>query len=71
MPEENIVSIIEPDTQAVVMDSAVEILRIQQVGATTQTSAPPSGSIPPPRILMDNITIPVLNFLYLVISLFH
>ena len=57
-PEEEIVSIIGPDTPAVVMDSAVDILRIQQVGATTQTSAPPSESIPSPRMPMDNITIP-------------
>ena len=56
-PEEEIVSIIGPDTPDVVMDSAVNILRMQQVGATTQTSAPPSESIIPPRI-PDNITIP-------------
>ena len=39
-PEEEIVSIIGPDTLAVVMDSAIGILRIQQVEATTQTLAP-------------------------------
>ena len=52
------VSIIGPYTPAVVVDSAVEILRIQQVGANTQTPTPPSESILPPRIPMDNITIP-------------
>ena len=59
-PQEEIVSIIGPDTPAVVMDSAIGILRIKQVGATTQTSAPPSESIIPPRI-PNNITIPHVN----------
>ena len=58
-PEEEIVSVIAPDTLAVVMGSAIGILRIQ-VGATTQISAPPSESIIPPRI-PDNITIPHVN----------
>ena len=53
-------SIIGPDTLAVVIASAIGILRIQQVGASTQTSAPPSKSIIPPRI-PDNITIPHVN----------
>ena len=42
MPEEEIVSVIGPNTPAVVMDPAIGILRIQQVGATTQILAPPS-----------------------------
>ena len=57
-PEEERVSIIGPDTPAVVMDSAVDILRTQQVGTTTQTLAPANESIPPPKIPMDNVTIP-------------
>ena len=60
MPEEEIVSIIGPDTPTVVMDSAIHILRIQQVGTTTQTLAPPSESIIPPTI-PNNITIPCVN----------
>ena len=59
-PEEKIVSIIGPDTPAVVMDSAICILRIQHVGATTQTLAPLSESIIPPRI-PDDITISHVN----------
>ena len=43
-----------------VRDSAIGILRIQQVGTTVQTSAPPSESIIPPRIA-DNIDIPHIN----------
>ena len=62
MPEEEIVSVIGPNTPAVVMDSVIGILRLQQVGATTQTSAPPSKAIIPPRIL-DNIAIPHVNLL--------
>ena len=60
MPEEEIVSVIGPNIPAVVRDSAIVILRIQQVGATTQTSAPPSKVIIPPRIA-DNIDIPHVN----------
>ena len=59
-PKEEIVSIIGPDTPAVVMDSAVDILRIQQVEATTKTLAQTSESIIPPRI-PDNITISHVN----------
>ena len=62
MPEEEIVSVIGPNTPAVVMDSMIGILRIQQVGATTQTSAPPSKTTIPPRIA-DNIAIPYVNLL--------
>ena len=62
MPEEEIVSVIGPNTPAVVWDSAIGILRIQQVGATIQTSAPPSKVIIPPRIT-DNIDIPHINLL--------
>ena len=49
-------SIIRPDTPAMVMDSAIGILKIQQVGVITQTSVPPNESIIPPRI-PNNITI--------------
>ena len=59
-PGEEIVSVIGPDTLVVVMDPAIGILRIQQVGASTQTLAPPSESIIPPRI-PDNITIALAN----------
>ena len=62
MSEEEIVSVIGPNTPAVVMDSMISILRIQQVGATTQTLAPPSKATLPPRIA-DNIAIPHVNLL--------
>ena len=62
MPEEDIGSVIGPSTPAVVRDSVIGILRIQKVGATTQTSAPPSETIIPPRNA-DNITIPHVNLL--------
>ena len=60
MPEEETVSVIGPNTPAVVMDSMIGIMRIQQVGATNQTLAPPSEAIIPPRIA-DNIAIPHVN----------
>ena len=60
MPEEEIVCVIEPNTSAVFMDLVIGTLRIQQVGATTQTLVPPSKAIVPPRIA-DNITIPHVN----------
>ena len=60
MPKEEIVSVIGPNTPAVVRDSVIGILRIQQAGATTQTLAPPSKAIIPPRIA-DNITITHVN----------
>ena len=62
MPEEEIVSVIGPNTPAVVMDSMIDILRIQQVEATIQTSASPSKATVPTRIA-DNITIPHVNLL--------
>ena len=68
MPEEEIVSVIGPNTPAVVKDSVIGILRIQQVEATTQTSAPPSQVIIPPRIA-DNTDIPHVNLLHLAMSL--
>ena len=53
-------SFIGPNTPTVVKDPAIGILRIQQVGANTQTSAPPSKATILPRI-EDNITIPHVN----------
>ena len=60
MPEEDIVSVKGPNTPAVVRDSVIGILRIKQVGATTQTLAQPSEVILPPRI-GDYIAIPHVN----------
>ena len=60
MPEEELVSVIGPNTSDVVTDPAVGILRIQQVKVTTQISAPPSEVIIPP-IIGDNIAIPHIS----------
>ena len=62
MPEEEVVSVIGPNSPAVVRDSAIGILRIQQVEATTQTLAQPSKVIIPPRIA-NKISIPNVNLL--------
>ena len=61
MLEEEIVSTIGPDTPAVVINSSIDTLRIQQVGATTQTSVPPSKLVSHPRIPMSSTTRPSIN----------
>ena len=61
MLEEEIVSTIGQDTPAVVINSSIVTLRIQQVGATTQTLAPPSESISSPRIPVTSTTRPGIN----------
>ena len=61
MLEEEIVSTIGPDTPALVINSSIVTLRIQQVGAATQTSAPASELMSPPRIPMGSTTRPGIN----------